>query len=238
MMSRPQAIPVDRWPPALRRLAALTPLDEAALHVLTAAIGGVVKVAPRRELVTEGRPIVRPLLLLEGWAVRVRLLPDGRRQFISFLLPGDAIGLSGYDGARAPCTVAALTAVMTCPLPQATTPALDRALAIGRSLDEAYLVAQIMRLGRLNARERILDLVLELHERLSLAGLAQGDGFELPLTQEALADALGLTSVHINRMVQQLRRSGDLEWIGQRLRLPDVAGARCKLSKSEPNLIG
>lgn len=83
---------------------------------------------------------------------------------------------------------------------------------MSQALDEAYLLDQITRLGRLNAHERIISLLLELYERLDRAGLTSNCSFEVPLTQEVLADSLGLTSVHVNRMLQQARKDGDLQW--------------------------
>lgn len=144
------------------------------------------------------------------------------RQFVSFLLPGDLIGLCRHDRPLAVSTVQTLTDVKIAAAPEGEFPDLDQAYAASNAL-EAYLLAQITRLGRLNALDRICDMMLELHERLTLAGLAQGDSFEVPLTQEMLADALGLTPVHSNRMLQQARRDGDLEWRGDRVTLRNPA---------------
>jgi CRP-like cAMP-binding protein len=115
-------------------------------------------------------------------------------------------------------TVIALSPAWVCPAPPADQiPGLAHAYAVSGALEEAYLLAQITRLGRLNARERICDLFLEFLERLSLCGTAYDGEFDLPLTQETLGDALGLTPVHINRTLQQLRASGDIEWRGRRV---------------------
>ncbi|WP_394647915.1 Crp/Fnr family transcriptional regulator [uncultured Sphingomonas sp.] len=216
--------------PALTRLMALAPLDEAALTALGEAMQEAHAVRLRRDIITEGREITQALLLLSGWAARVRLLPDGRRQFLSFLLPGDLIGACDHPNALAVSTVVAMSDVMVCPLPSAAvgTP-LHIAYAISRAMDEGHLLAQITRLGRLNAQERIGDLLLELYERLTLSGSVSGNGFDLPLTQETLADALGLTSVHVNRMLQQARREGDLNWRVGHVRLSDPAGLARKI---------
>ncbi|KTT73759.1 Crp/Fnr family transcriptional regulator [Sphingomonas endophytica] len=216
--------------PALTRLGALASLDQAAHEALVAAMEETRSVRVRRDLMTEGREILQPLLLLSGWAARVRLLPDGRRQFLSFLLPGDLIGACDHPHALAVSTVVAMSDVQVCPLPHAEpgTP-LHVAYAISRAMDEGHLLAQITRLGRLNAQERISDLLLELYERLTLNGTVHGNGFDLPLTQETLADALGLTSVHVNRMLQQARREGDLQWRVGHVRLTDPAGLARKI---------
>lgn len=214
----------DGLPPAIIRLSALAPLDPAALSALGDAMAEARVVRARRDLVSEGREITQPLLLLTGWAARVRLLPDGRRQFLSFVLPGDLIGACDHPRPLAVATITALSEVQVCPLPPAVARSpLHVAYAVSRAFDEGYLLAQVTRLGRLNAQERIADLLLELHERLTLNGMTDGNAFDLPLTQETLADALGLTSVHVNRMLQQARREGDMQWKAGHVHLTDPA---------------
>ncbi len=206
--------------PAIRRLRALTPLDDAGIEALVAAASETRTVPARRDLISEGMPIVEPVLILDGWAARVRQLVDGRRQILGFILPGDLVGYCGFDGAVAMTTIVGFTPLTVCALPSDTlSPTLRRAYAISGALDEAYLMAQITRLGRLSAYERIADFLLEMLERLSTAGMTHDDGFVMPLTQETLADTLGLTSVHVNRMLQQGRRSGDLEVSRSRVRV-------------------
>ncbi|WP_288458764.1 Crp/Fnr family transcriptional regulator [uncultured Sphingomonas sp.] len=223
--------------PALVRFAALGLDGAAAATGLSDAVARAYPVRARRELTSEGRAIAEPRLLLRGWAARVRLLPDGRRQFMSFLVPGDLIGMNAQPQPLAAATVIAVTDVVACRPPSIDdAPALADTYAVSAALDEAYLLAQITRLGRLNAQERIADLLLELHERLTLNGMAQGDAFELPLTQEVLADALGLTSVHVNRMVQQARRDGDLQWKGGRVTLTDPVALARKIGRTPPRV--
>jgi len=220
-------------PPALRRLQALGPLTAGASAAVVAATAETRVVRARRELLVEGRPIATPLLLLDGWAARVRIMSDGRRQFVGFVLPGETLGHYGFAQPVASVTVTALNEVRVCPLPDSEGhPDLERAYAISRALDEAHLMAQVIRLGRLDARERILDLLLELEERLALAELAEDGGFTMPLTQEMLADALGLTSVHVNRMLQQSRRTGELRWNGRQVALPDPAALRAQVGRA------
>jgi CRP-like cAMP-binding protein len=209
-------------PAAIRRLSALAPLDDAALAALEAAIRQAHPVAARRDLVVEGKEIAEPKLIVSGWAMRVRLLADGRRQVLSFLLPGDLIGYCRHRRPIAVSTVLALQDLLVCAAPTCSDlPELEAAYATSAALEEAYLLAHIMRLGRLTAQERIYDLLLEFRDRLALAGLAQDETFSLPLTQEMLADALGLTAVHINRMLQLSRSMGDLRWTGRSVTLVD-----------------
>jgi len=206
------------------RLSCLAPLDTDALHLLDAAAGAAFALRPRQEVLTEGRAIEAPLLLLDGWAARIRVLVDGRRQIVSLMLPGDVIGLSDLPEPVSTSTIIALTPVRVCPAPpRGASPTLDLAYAVSRAHDEAYLLAQVTRLGRMNAQERIMDLLLELYERLDLAGLVRSNGFDVPLTQETMSDALGLTPVHVNRMLQAARKAEDLTWTGKRITLTDPA---------------
>lgn len=208
--------------PAIKRLQSLSPLEPAAIAALEMALGSTQRFPARRELFSEGRPIGSALLVLEGWAARVRQLPDGRRQLISFGLPGDILGFYQLEEALASTTVAALTSVTVCPLPDGThIPTLAQAYAVSRALDEAYLIAQVTRIGRFNAHERIIDLLLEFYERLSMSGLAADGRYHIALTQEAISDALGLTSVHINRTLQSMRAAGELTWTGREVVLHD-----------------
>lgn len=218
--------------PVLKRFRALTPLDQTAVAALQEATERSFAVAVRQELLHEGREIERPLLLVRGWAARTRCLEDGRRQIINFIVPGDLIGFTGLENALAPSTVTALTDAVACVAPDpALCASLANAYAISRAMDESHLLGQITRLGRLNAHERIQDLLLELLERLELAGLAANGRYSIPLTQEALADALGLTPVHVNRMLQQARQAGQLSWQGGVVVLHDPKAIRRKVGR-------
>ena len=225
--------------PALNRLSRLAPLDPVAVTALTEAMSRPQQLRPRRDLVVEGRDIAGPQWILAGWAARVRILPDGRRQFMSFYLPGDLIGATHQARPIAPATVIALTETVVCPAPAAPAGSgLAQAYAVAEALDEAYLLSHVVQLGRLNAQERISDFLLEIYERLSLAGLTVGGSFEMPLTQEMLADALGLTPVHVNRMIQQARRDGELMWKSGRILLRDPERTARTIGRQSPQVTG
>lgn len=205
------AAPLDR----LSRLAKMPETDERRLKEATRRSRTV---AARRDILLEGEPLISPAIILSGWACRTRLLADGRRQILGFYLPGDIIGMCRQPEPVAISVVSAITDVILCDAPPPRTTAesdeLGRAYAICAALDEAYLLNQIARLGRQTAYERLAHLMLEFWERLKNAGLIAGNRFPMPLTQEYLGDTLGLTSVHINRTLQQLRREHMLEAVG------------------------
>ncbi|CAN7387734.1 Crp/Fnr family transcriptional regulator [Phenylobacterium sp. LjRoot225] len=154
----------------------------------------------------ESRP--RQIVVVSGWVAETRILADGRRQIFAFLLSGDvaSVGGSSHVGGR---SLVALTNVEIADAAALATG--DRASASITDMirqDEERLFDHIVRIGRLTAKERVLNLLLELHDRLEVIGLVKAGAFRLPLTQEVFADALGLSVVHINRTLQQLRREG------------------------------
>ena len=191
---------------AFRRLTSLVELDPEAIALLAHNIGNGRTLPIRGELLREGTPISTPMILLSGWAARIRQLENGGRQIMSFLLPGDLVGNCRHEGPIAVSSVVALTSL--------------------------HLLDQITRLGRLNAEERILDLFLELHERLSLCGLADQGQIVFPLTQEMLADATGLTQVHVNRTLQILRKRGDITLNAGSLTILDPAALSARVGRA------
>lgn len=205
----------------LSRLVSLTREEKSALEE---AERDQRRAPSRRELVAEGQPIRDRRALLSGWACRQRILIDGQRQIISLVLPGDLLGVCSHSSPLAATTILAVNEVVMCPVPHAqASSGLAEAYARSVALEEHYFVAQITRLGRLNAYERMIDWLLETRERLALAGLAAGDRFALPITQEMLADTLGLTSVHVNRTLQAMRRDGLIQLRGGIITLLDRA---------------
>jgi CRP-like cAMP-binding protein len=213
----------------LRVLARSGPLGEDEDRVRS-ALAEMQSVPAGHELVTEGQPFNRSCLLLEGWAVRQRVLSDGRRQIFSFLLPGDGYGLCACPNGVALQNIVALTPVTFAPLPllnqrlQAqANGSLSKTAWDMVCLDEAFLANQVMRLGRQSAYERLIHLLLEFYDRLKAKGSVEDGSFVMPFTQEVLSDALGLSTVHTNRILQQLRRERLIETHAASVRLADPA---------------
>lgn len=166
-------------------------------------------------LVIEGCPVRKISVLLQGWAIRYKSLPDGRRQILNFLLPGDIVGFFAIFFKTAEYGVEALTSVTlhSLPLEQLLSGSghdqrLNIALSWLAGQDERQLDEQIMRIGRRGASERMAHLFMELHHRLLQAGLSNGEARHLPLTQPILADTLGMSHVHANRSFRSLVREG------------------------------
>lgn len=213
----------SKFPPAGAqvRLASLAPLDKQEIGLLTSAAQNSRRLRAHGEIVAEGAPINASQIILSGWACRVRHFRDGRRQILGFLLPGDLIFAPEVPWSS-PTTIAAVSEVSVCLAPEGQAGgALAKAYGTAAEIERFYLYRQVARLGRLNAYERLVDWFLEIHERSDAAGLVSSDRFPLPITQEILADALGLTSVHVNRTLQSLRREEVLELRGGTARLTD-----------------
>lgn len=208
------------WPmdPMIRRMRALAPLSQSEETLLRSLGDRRERHAPGAELIVEGGSADLPRFVLAGWAACQRVLSDGRRQIFRFILPGDILGAPGVHGPIAPWSIVSLTSMELVPaeaaLAQARSgdaPALARAFARSRALDDQLLLDNMVRLGQQTAYERVAHLLLELQRRLRVAGLGDAQRFPLPLTQEILADALGLSVVHVNRTLQQLRKDRLIE---------------------------
>lgn len=200
---------------------------------------------PHQYLAHAAEPQCAVYRLEEGWACRFRLLPDGRRQITALYLPGDYCEPQWALGEPPAQSITALTNVRVYPIPCGS-PARP-------GDEEAYLDARLLRsmvanlnrqsewivsLGRKSAIERLSDLFCDLFERMRAAGLTYGDQCALPLTQMDIADFAGLTSVHVNRVLQDLRDRGLLELQSRWLRIPDLGAlrdlARATLAPARP----
>ena len=204
-----------------RRLAALHPLSPEETELVRGLDRTPEYVRQGHDIVRARAPLTSTCMIVSGWACRYEALADGRRQIFSLLLPGDFIGFYLRAHPLALASVVALTRVQllsVAPLLDAARrePARRAALAdavdVMQAIEEAQLLNQIMRIGRLTAYERTCDLLLETYYRLNAVGLAANWRFALPLTQEVLADALGLSIVHVNRTLTQLRREKMIEF--------------------------
>ena len=206
-----------------RRLGNLWPLAEAERDLLS-RLRWVGNLAPGAEILSDGSPL-QPRYIMSGWAARVRWFEDGRRQIVSLVLPGDGLGMCQRAHPLALCPVIALTSVSVADgsdildAIRDTECGLAEASSLASALDQAYLIDQVVRLGRQTALERLAHLFLELHDRLDAIGAVTRSAFAMPLTQEMLADVTGLSIVHVNRTLQQMRREGMVECAAGRMTL-------------------
>jgi CRP-like cAMP-binding protein len=214
----------------LRHGAALTPEDAAALAALPFSVRNA---EPRSDFGAESDAMRSIPIILEGWACRYRLLENGKRQVVTLLLPGDLCEPFGVLPNFLDRSLAAITAVRYASAQIATIRTLAKEnirietalwwdLMMATEIEREHLVS----LGRRSASERMGHLFCELHFRLAMVGLADSTGFELPVSQADLGDLLGLSAVHVNRSLQELRRSQLISLSGRWLRIHDMAALR------------
>lgn len=196
----------------LKRLGSLSAGDWAALDALPLVPSWA---AANSDLLREGGIPSECKLILEGFACRYKMLEDGRRQIISFHVPGDIVELSSVLQVPLDWSVLTLTTARVLPIKHETVLAwmhghagLGSLLWLDLLIDASIARQWLVNIGRRTARECIAHLICELVVRLRVAGLAQGQVCSWPFTQSELADAAGLTPVHVNRTMQELRRNG------------------------------
>lgn len=200
-------------------------------HLTEVARRRVIDLADGAELVAEGDrpPDVR--LFLEGWACRYKSFADGRRQILGLLLPGDLFDLNLSLLDAMDHSVVALTPLVLAEIPReaiqnlfAQSPTV--ALALSRDQLAQFSIQRewTLNVGRRTALERVSHLLCEIFLRLEAIGLTEGRRCTLPLNQSELADATGLSVVHVNRILQQLRSAGLLRLHGRQMELPDLPG--------------
>lgn len=183
----------------------------------------------RATIYREGERTSEYLNLFAGWAFRYKLIPDGRRQILAFLLPGDSISFQLMKTGRLRFSVQALTSVSLCVFGRealasyvAERPALTARLDHLIAREIALADDRLTDLGQRSAQERVARLFAQLHLRLQRRGLADGNSFISPLRQQHIGDALGLTSVHVSRVLRDLKADGLIAIEGERIVLRDL----------------
>ena len=179
-------------------------------------------------LIHAGRP-AELYTLFSGWAFRFKTLPDGRRQILNFLLPGDLVGLQASLFADSLYDVVALTAVELCVFPRSKMlalfeqmPELAFVLTWLGAREESQVDDNLMSVGARSAEEKIAALIIGLYRRADLLALVRDKKLLFPLSQRHVADALGLSLVHTNKTINKLRRMGVFDLSGGMLTLQNV----------------
>jgi CRP-like cAMP-binding protein len=217
----------------LRRLRACVRLgtdDEAALLDV---IKDVRQLSGGTHLIRKGDKPRDVHILLSGWAARYDIVPNGARSITAFLLPGDILDqhitvLGQMDHSIVTLTDAAVAYLPNGRLESVAVrrPLVASALWWSTLVDEAVLRAWLVNIGRRDAFEAVGHLLCELHARLAKVGFTTNSDFEFPLTQEEIADALGLTSTHVNRTLKRLRGEGFITLRHKKLVILDIAELR------------
>jgi CRP-like cAMP-binding protein len=217
--------------PLARKLGAFVALSDEDLDMLDRLHKRRRSFAAGVDMVHQGQVDQSAYILAKGWVCSYKLLPNGNRQIVDFQIPGDFLGLRSVlfrtaDHNIEPVTMVEASEVIITDLLDAfaTTPRLATAVLWAASRDEAMVVEHLVGIGRRNALERMAHYLLEFGARLKLVGLGTTDGYACPLSQFMLADALGLSAVHVNRILRQLREQGLLTFHRGRVTIHDFEG--------------
>lgn len=180
---------------------------------------GEMTLGPGETLLQDGQSSPHLFTLLSGWMFRYKTLPDGRRQILNFAMPGDFIGMQSAAFLEMQHTVESLTAVRLCVFPReklwslySSQPGLGFDLTWLVSREERMLDDHLLSIGRRTALERMAFLVLLLHRRAKELDLLVKGSLELPITQQHVADTLGLSIVHTNKTLRKLYDRGIISW--------------------------
>lgn len=184
------------------------------------------QVAPWTDLAAEGTPRGALILVLNGWACRYRVLANGNRQITGLLLPGDFSQPFGITPQRWSNSLTAMTPLTVCELPPRglrslalSHPAIEDALWLDLYLERDLASELMVSLGRRSGTERVACMLAEIYFRLAAIGLTAGRTFDLPAKQADLADLLGLSAVHVNRSLMELRRRQLVTWRNRRFEI-------------------
>lgn len=217
--------------PLTRKLMHFAPLSLPDQQLLDELAEPEERFAADTDIVVEGMVPRSVFLLKEGMAMRYRSLPDGSRQIMTFLIPGDLCDIHVFLLKEMDHSIGTITPVRVAPIPRArlmelfgSRPRISAALWWSSMQEEAMLRERIVSLGRRDAQGRIAYLLCELLWRHAAMGLTNGDVFQLSLTQTELGDTLGLTPVHVNRVLKTFRERGLISINRKALHLLDVTG--------------
>jgi CRP-like cAMP-binding protein len=237
-LSMSSASPANRLITRLQHYVLFDDDERAAIEAACATPPLVVR--QRRDLIREGDRPRGVHLIVDGWAFRYKTLEDGRRQIIAFHLPGDLCDVHGYILREMDHSVGALTPVRYVEIARdqieglaALGPRVAQALWWDALTSAAIQREWTVNLGQRDALERLSHLFCELIFRLRTVGMVDGTRCEIPLTQTDLAEATGMTPVHVNRMVQELRSRNLIRWKGREFEALDLDGL-CDVAMFNP----
>lgn len=211
------------------KLEAFTKLSADDRMALAQASRNLRFVDARRDLVSEGDKPRFVHLILDGWACRYKQLPDGKRQIVGLFVPGDFCDLNVYILKYMDHSIGAITRLKVAMISPdemvaltAERPRVTQALWWHELVAAAVQREWTLNVGQRSAYERLAHLLIELYIRLQVVGRADNGRCDFPLTQNDLADATGLTAVHVNRTLQELRRDGLIELDRKQLQILDL----------------
>lgn len=219
--------------PLGRKLNGFLPLGAEELACLDELQSRRRTVPALTDLVHEGQTGHHAFILQTGWAISYKMVPNGGRQIIGFPLPGNFMGLRSVLLRTSDHSFACLTESVVSEIsPQRMIdlfhrfPRLATAILWAVSREEAMVVEHLVNIGRRTAIERLAHLLIEIGQRLKMVDLVTTTSFACPLNQYVLADALGLTAIHVNRILRQLRERELITLKDQQVIIHDLEGLR------------
>jgi CRP/FNR family transcriptional regulator, anaerobic regulatory protein len=225
-VAKPLATPCSKCP--LRRLPHFRAFEKEELAFVQSFKSGEMRVEAGTTFLVDGNSSPHIFTVLDGWAVRYKAFPDGKRQVLNFAMPGDLLGLQSSLFNQMTHSVEALTDVTLCVFPRQRIWELYKnhsGLAYDMtwlaSREESIIAEHLANVGQRPAFARIAYMIVYLFNRARRAGLVDRNKMLLPITQEHLADAMGLSIVHTNKTLKRLRATGWLEWKRHELLIKD-----------------
>jgi CRP-like cAMP-binding protein len=215
--------------PLIRKLENYVQLADIEKRSLMQAEVQVKDVEARVDIIREHQEVEGATLVLEGFACRYKLLPDGRRQMLGYMLPGDMCDPRIFLLDRMDHSIATISRTKIAIWPRKEVlgltslyPRITRAFWWCALVDEGIAREWLVSLGQRTALERLAHLICELHYRMNAIDMVSGNGFDFPVTQAELGDTLGLSAVHVNRTLQDMRRERLVRLAGRRLTVLDL----------------
>lgn len=194
---------------------------------------GELVVEPGSQILTEGSHTAHLFTLLSGWAFRYKMLPDGRRQIVNYVLPGDLVGLQGSIMGEMQHSVEALSPVVLCVFQRnglndlfRNHPGLGFDVTWLAAREERMLDEHLLSVGRRSAIERAAYLLAFIHDRAVSVGLSPNRPLMIPITQQHVADTLGLSIVHTNKTLRLLAQRHLIRWHDRACEVLDAKGLR------------
>lgn len=217
--------------PFARKLAAIIALFDNELATISGLSRRRRTFLAGHNLLIEGQLNKSAYILTKGWVCSYKILADGSRQIVDFPIPGDFLGLRSVLFRTADHSIEPITDIEAFEVSRldlidafAVAPRLAKAVLWAAMRDEAMVMEHLVNVGRRTAIKRMAHLLLEIGARLRLVGLGTDSGYDCPLSQYHLADALGLSAVHVNRTLRDLREAGLLTFKRGEVVFNDYAG--------------
>lgn len=224
-----QRVPCESCP--LRALPHFRPFTAGELKFVSSFKQGELAAAAGTTILSEGSHSAHLFSLLSGWAFRYKTLPDGRRQILNYVLPGDLVGLQGSVMGDMDHSIEALTSVVFCIFQRDKLPSLYQGhpgLAFDitwlASREERMLDDHLLSIGRRSALERAAYLIAFIYRRAMALAPKDGKAIALPISQQHVADTLGLSIVHTNKTLKRLAEQGLIRWLDRSCEVLDPAG--------------